>query len=132
MRVIVRLADTCNLKCRMCRVYKPSHALKEMMSIEILEKILIKLQRSRYHGRRIDEVRLDGNREGLCYPKLAEAVLLTKSYGFNAAIVTNGTLLNEELSQELLKAGLNRICFSVSGICSETYQRFQGYTMPSR
>ena len=128
--VVVRLKDACNLKCRMCNVYPRDKVKNSQMSLEDYDIILKKLKNTRICGQKIDTIRLDGNREGLCYPHIDTAIRMTKEYGFRTYLVSNGVLLTEQTSKNLLNAGLDKIMFSVAGISPETYSRFQGYEMP--
>jgi MoaA/NifB/PqqE/SkfB family radical SAM enzyme len=128
--VVVRLKDTCNLKCRMCNSYTKDNVRNSQMSLEDYNIILKKLKKARIRGQKIDAIRLDGNREGLCYPHIDTAIRMAKEYGFYAHLVSNGVLLTEPISKNLLNAGLDMIAFSVAGISPETYSRFQGYEMP--
>ena len=129
MTVVVRLTDVCNLKCRMCRFYTHENSKGQQMSLEDFSIVLKKLKTTRIHGKKVDAIRLDGNREGLCYPDLDKAIAMTKEAGLRAVLVTNGVLLTPQSTKRLLKAGLDAINFSVTGITPETYSRFQGYSM---
>jgi len=101
------------------------------MRLDIYQSILSKLQSIRILGKKVSQLRLDGNREALCYPHIETAIRMAKERGFSTKIVTNGVLMDPQMSEKLLKAGLDVIDFSVSGITVETYMRFQGYEMPS-
>ena len=78
MQVVIRLADICNLKCRMCGFWDSDKSDASIMSLDDFSRLLDKLKETRIHGRLVDTLRLDGNREGLCYPYLAEAVKMSK------------------------------------------------------
>lgn len=130
-QVVIRLADLCNLECRMCDFVHSSNTYGQMMNLEDFKTIVQKLKTASIHGRKIDLIRLDGNREGLLYPKIAEAVHIVKKEGFRSFLVTNGVSMTDKMAEDLISAGLNDINFSVSGITEETYSKFQGYRRPA-
>lgn len=111
----------------MCDFVAKDKTYGSKMDLNLLKIILSKLKDIQYRGRKIDAIRLDGNREGLLYADIGKAVDMTSKAGFYPMLVTNGVLCNAEKSEELLKNGLRTINFSVSGITSKTYKRFQGY-----
>lgn len=129
-QVVVRLADICNLECKMCDFVHSSDTYGQKMNIRDFERIVQKLGNARIHGSKVDLIRLDGNREGLLYPELAEAVRIVKRAGMKTFLVTNGVKMDEAMSENLIRAGLDSVNFSVSGITEETYADFQGYKRP--
>lgn len=130
-QIVIRLADLCNLECKMCDFVHSSNTYGQKMNIEDFRKIVKKLKNAYIHGRKIDLIRLDGNREGLLYPNITEAVHIVKEEGFKAFLVTNGVNMTAEMADRLISSGLNSINFSVCGITEETYMKFQGYKRPA-
>lgn len=130
-QIVIRLADLCNLECRMCDFVHSSDTYGQKMPIEDFKKIVQKLKGASIHGRKIDLIRLDGNREGLLYPDIADAVRIVRKEGFRSFLVTNGVNMTAGMAEGLISAGLNSVNFSVSGITEETYLKFQGYKRPA-
>lgn len=130
-QIVIRLADLCNLECRMCDFVHSSDTYGQKMDIEDFKKIVQKLKGASIHGRKIDLIRLDGNREGLLYPDIADAVRIVRKEGFRSFLVTNGVNMTAGMAERLISAGLNSVNFSVSGITEETYLKFQGYKRPA-
>lgn len=129
-QIVVRLADICNLECKMCDFVRSSDTYGQKMNIRDFERIVQKLGNARIHGSKVDLIRLDGNREGLLYPELAEAVSIVKRADMKTFLVTNGVKMDEAMSESLIRAGLDSVNFSVSGITEGTYADFQGYKRP--
>ena len=129
-QIVIRLADLCNLECRMCDFVHSSDTYGQKMELEDFKKIVQKLRGAYIHGRKIDLIRLDGNREGLLYPYIADAVQIVRAEGFRSYLVTNGVNMTAEIAERLISAGLNSVNFSVSGITEKTYSKFQGYNRP--
>jgi radical SAM protein with 4Fe4S-binding SPASM domain len=50
-------------------------------------------------------------------------VKITREYGLLPRITTNTTLLTKELSKKLIKAGLDKIEFSLSGVTKKSYEK---------
>jgi len=59
--------------------------------------------------------------EPTAHPRLAEMVAQTKSFGATVEVITNGTLLTEPLSRQLIAAGLDRLWVSLDGATPESY-----------
>lgn len=129
-QVVIRLADICNLECNMCDFVHSSTTYGQKMKISDFKAIVRKLKNASIHGQKIDKIRLDGNREGLLYPDITEAVRIVREEGFEAFLVTNGVQMNETVAEGLIDAGLCSVNFSVSGITEKTYSDFQGYNRP--
>ena len=70
-------------------------------------------------------ISLSGNGETLLYPKLLDAITHIKTQQklktAKISFSTNGLLLNNSLSKELITAGINGINFSINASTPETY-----------
>lgn len=72
-----------------------------------------------------DIVQVQGFGEPLLYPHIVEAVEYVAKKGRKALFYTNGSLLDEDMSRALLKAGLFRIIFSIDEMEKEKYEYFR-------
>jgi len=124
MMINFMLADKCNLKCSMCQFVSTSTG-KEFPFEKYVE-LLDQLRDIRIFSRKITSIRLDGNREPLLYPRIAEAVEAATKRGFYTQIVTNGILLNKETSMSLIKSGVNLMIVSIGGVTPNVYAYVQG------
>jgi MoaA/NifB/PqqE/SkfB family radical SAM enzyme len=103
----IEITTRCNLGCVYCaRTVRGSSGAD--MSRETFNTILGLLP----HAYRITLVGLG---ETLLHPQAADFVAEASSRGRRVALVTNGMLLDEAMSRELLKAGLESIAFSIDG-----------------
>jgi MoaA/NifB/PqqE/SkfB family radical SAM enzyme len=128
LRVIV--GNTCNLKCVMCpyhsAVLKPTHTNdfftgNKAMSWQMMEKI------ARECGEKKIAILIGSVEEPLLHPKLVDFVQLCRQQGVpRIHITTNGQLLNEEIAQKLLQAGLTSIDISIDAANQETYTKVRG------
>jgi len=69
----------------------------------------------------IPNVYFGGIGEPLFHPKTVEWIARVKSLGANVELITNGTLLTEKISRELIEAGLDILWVSIDGASPETY-----------
>jgi MoaA/NifB/PqqE/SkfB family radical SAM enzyme len=108
----IEVTTRCNLKCTYCaRTVRGSEAGD--MSRDLFRTVLGLLP----HAYRITLVGLG---ETLMHPYVVDLVAHAASQGRRVALVTNGMLLDEGLSLELLKAGLESIAFSLDGATQQT------------
>jgi len=97
------------------------------MSIDDFIRILEKNKDVLVHGKRINNIRIDGNGEPLLYKDIKIAISEAKKRFPECRITTNGTLLTESLSCDIIEAGLSNLVVSVTGITTNVYKHFQGH-----
>src|SRR4030042_1929765 len=73
--------------------------------------------------RYVFDVNLFHRGEPLVNPRIVDMVKYANSKAIKTRIHTNGVLLNENLSREIIKAGLNLISFSFDGYTKDTYEK---------
>ena len=69
----------------------------------------------------IPNVYFGGIGEPLFHPKTVEWIARVKSLGVNVELITNGTILTENISRKLIEAGLDILWVSIDGATPETY-----------
>ena len=84
-RVIVELANTCNLDCPMCRVGRSGVNLNRVMPVRRFEKVAATL----FSNAR--DVRLNGLGESTVVPELGSYLDVLERYDVNLEMITNGT-----------------------------------------
>jgi tungsten cofactor oxidoreducase radical SAM maturase len=67
--------------------------------------------------------------EPICHPDLTEMIALARERGLAVTLSTNGHLLNEHLSAELVRAGVDRLVVSLDGADPGTYWDVRGAAM---
>lgn len=121
--LLIYVSDLCNLKCEMC----PHHSGKinnfeyqkelhnKFINIEMVKKIYNRFPESIF-------VMLGGVGEPLLHPQFKEIVKLTAKNKKKINIITNGTLLNDDLIEFLMKEKmLNQISISLNASNGEEY-----------
>ena len=124
-------AHRCNLKCNYCLHSLPASQIankgfkKELMNFSILEK---SIEDAALFPERFKVIIFAGWGEPLLHPQLVDMVKLVKQANVaeRIEIVSNGTLLTPNLSEQLIAAGLDRLRISIQGIHSKTYYKLAG------
>ncbi len=116
----VESTNACNLKCVMCT--------RNFMEEEIgfIDFGLYKKVIDEAADHKLPSLKLNFRGEPLLHPDLPKLVKYAKDMGIlEVQFNTNGMPLTEKISEELLKAGLDRILFSVDGATKETYEKIR-------
>lgn len=105
----IEITTRCNLSCRFCMRTRTIRRRKERpgdMPPELFARILERLP----HASRITFVGLG---EPLLHPQIIDFIKMVKARGKRASLVTNGHVLDSEMSVDLIRAGLDAIVFSI-------------------
>jgi radical SAM protein with 4Fe4S-binding SPASM domain len=116
--IIVEPTNTCNLQCLTCPVNVNLKREKGFMDFALFKKIVD-------DNPQLDFLHLTFAGEPLLHPNLIDMISYAKSMGIRVGLVTNATLLNESVTQQLLDSELDIITFSVDGV-DNTFERVRG------
>ena len=114
----VESSIACNLKCIMCpwkQVRKDAENYGHM-SQATWETI-------RPHLPQVKSIDFAGGGEPLLQPRLMEWINDAKKAGCETGFLTNGYLLNEEIAQQLVQAGVEWIGISMDGATKDIYEQ---------
>lgn len=119
MYLQIELTHKCNLQCPFC--FRDEVKVKNDMDLDTCFKIL-------YMAKEIgvDYIRYVGYGENLLYKDFVNVLNYTTSRFSKVAFNTNATILNKQVSEEIVRSGIDNIVFSVTGISSDVYKEFQG------
>ena len=130
LSLAVEPTSACNFKCKYCEQSLGLHDAKtgftsKFLKMDLFCKMIDDIASS---GKRIKALNLVRFGEPLLNKHLPEMIDYAKSSNVFDRIVTvsNGSLLNPELSLALVNAGLDRILISIQGITSEKYYELCG------
>lgn len=113
----IEVTNKCNLRCTMCQVPFDS-MVQGFMETELYERILAEVR-----SHKLPSVKFNFRGEPLMNRDIATFVRLAKEAGIlEVQFNSNGTLLTEALSRELIEGGLDRIKFSVDAVTAELYE----------
>jgi MoaA/NifB/PqqE/SkfB family radical SAM enzyme len=115
-KVYIEPTNRCNLDCRICIRNNWAEPLGEM-SLETFSRVIEGLKA--YSP--VPTIFFGGLGEPLAHPQIAEMVARTRPLNCRVELITNGTLLTEELSMKLIRAGLNLLWVSIDGASPESY-----------
>jgi MoaA/NifB/PqqE/SkfB family radical SAM enzyme len=115
-RIYIELTNRCNLECRTCirNVWDEPLGLMEW---ETFERILDGIQMV-YPT---PTLFLGGYGEPFVHPKIIEMIRRAKDLGLPVELITNGILLTEEISEQLIETGLDVLWISIDGVTPESY-----------
>ena len=116
IRLWIEPTNRCNLRCVMCPISSDKIKKRGFMEMSLFENIIDQVRGVVY------DANLHHTGESLLHPELDRMVRLAKGAGIYTRLHTNATLLDEERSQALIKAGLDLISFSFDGYEAKTYE----------
>jgi radical SAM protein with 4Fe4S-binding SPASM domain len=119
VRLWVELTSLCNYRCIMCPNKDLDKTDKGYMDMDLYKKILDEASPF------IFDINLAHRGESLLHPHLIEAIAYAKKKGLYTRLHTNGSLLSEELSRQIVQAGLDRLSFSFDGCEKKTYEKIR-------
>jgi radical SAM protein with 4Fe4S-binding SPASM domain len=119
IRLWVELTSLCNYRCIMCPNKDLEKNDRGYMDFEIYRKIIDEARRF------VFDINLAHRGESLLHPRLIEAIAYAKKSGLYTRLHTNGSLLTEDLSHQIIQAGLDRLSFSFDGYERDTYERIR-------
>lgn len=117
----------CNFKCNYClhsltdEQFKNMNFKRKKMDMEVFKKAVDDMSKFK---RKIKALIFAGHGEPLLHPEIDQMVRYAneKNVADRIEIVTNGSLLTEEMSDKLIDAGLDRLRVSLQGITSKKYK----------
>jgi AbrB family looped-hinge helix DNA binding protein len=115
-RVYVEPTNRCNLECVTCirNVWDEPLGL---MLWEVFENILEGIQAFSP----LPTIFMGGFGEPLVHPRVVEMVRHVKELGGQVELITNGILLTEKISTQLIAAGLDVLWISIDGVTPASY-----------
>ncbi len=125
-------SDRCNFQCKFCPtgdrelMEKTSGRNHGVMDFELYKKVIDDICE---FEDKVKVIRLYKDGEPLLNPHFADMVEYAKKSGCCDRVdtTTNASLLTPELSDKIIKAGLDRINISIEGVNSEQYMDFSRY-----
>jgi len=112
----------CNLKCVMCPRDR-TNKKDGYIEMKLFRKIVDEAQS---YGPRSVVLHKDG--EPLLHKEIIEMIKYIKysNRAHNILISSNGLLLNDELSRELVRSGLDQLHLSIGAVNAESYKKVRG------
>ena len=118
-KVFFELTYACNLKCKHCYLGDDVNSFKTNITLDNAKRILDELKEAG-----VVEVTFTGG-ECTCHPNFYEIVEYACSKKFVVSILSNGSLMNEDLVEKLVKLPVSHIRISLYGL-KEYHDNFVG------
>jgi MoaA/NifB/PqqE/SkfB family radical SAM enzyme len=115
-KIYIEPTNLCNLNCRTCIRNSWDQPLGRM-SASTYTKIIDSVQAFSYSLTMF----FGGLGEPLFHPDIVNMVARAKAARCRVELITNGTLLSQQMSKDLIKAGLDMLWVSLDGATSESY-----------
>lgn len=115
-KVYVEPTSACNLRCRTCVRNSWSEQVGSMETASY-RQLVDGLQ----GVPSLRTIAFWGFGEPLLHPDIVEMVVLAKELGAKTELITNGLLLDREMAEGLIMAGLDTLVVSVDGTSPETH-----------
>jgi len=119
IRLWIESTNICNLKCPICPNKDFEKSDLGYMDFALFKKIIDEIKDFTY------DIYLHHRGEPLLNKNLIEMIKYAKKVGIKVKFHTNGTLINREISTELIDSGLDLISFSFDGFSKEPYEKIR-------
>lgn len=118
-KLILENTNICNAACIMCP-YEKMTRKKGVMSFELFKKIVDEYSTSTHTKR----LQMNNIGEPLLDPLIVKKIKYAKEKGIDQVFFfTNGSLLDKQISEELIDSELNYMVISLDGITKKTYEK---------
>lgn len=119
VRMWVELTSDCNYRCVMCPNKDLDSLDRGLMDFDLYKKIIDEAAGA------VFEINLAHRGESLLHPQVVQAIQYAEERRIFTRLHTNGSLLTEQLSREIIASGLDRLSFSFDGYDRETYEKIR-------
>lgn len=115
--VLLETISVCNSRCLMCPIEKIMDSRKvKYMDEQIFTKVINECAE---HG---SGVTLANFGEPLLDPKIIDRIKYIKRQGLYVSIITNGSLMDFEMSNKLINSGIDLVAVSIDSIDKDVYE----------
>lgn len=126
-QIIVDITEVCNLECIHCphsEFKKSDLYAARKLSPELNKKMVDEV--AKYGQGKTQYIRYTSDGEPLLHPQCYEMIeYAIRNSGVYVTLTTNGTIMNDEKIQRLLKAGVHMIDISLDAYKEETYSKIR-------
>lgn len=134
--LMIDIADVCNMKCKFCfhadlDAIKKVNAQFGVMPMNMFIKIVDDIKTGWGGDFGIKKLRLFANGEPLLNKNALKMISYAKSLHIaeKVEMTTNGSLINDEIADNICGAGLDILNISVNGLTEDQYRDVCGYHM---
>ena len=110
VEALITLTNRCNLRCTMCSFHNSPMNIADELSTKDVTSMITQMD-----ALKINNVILSGG-EPLTRDDLFEIIQYASGFGMNTTLLTNGTIINEEIINKINSSGLKSIWVSIDGL----------------
>ncbi|MDD5614450.1 MAG: radical SAM protein, partial [Candidatus Omnitrophica bacterium] len=119
--VVIDITNKCNLNCIGCWLYSPyaeknTEELNRHLEIDKIKDLVDDL-----HKNGVEEIQISGGGEPLMHPNFIEIIKYIKAKNISTHLITNFSLFNKAIIDELIKCNLDYITISLWAADAQTY-----------
>ncbi len=114
------MTNICSHKCPECSGWYFQNRNKDSLPYDLAKDIVRQLAKAKIRG-----LIFTGGGDPLCHPQTTKVVKLAHRLGLDTGFITNGSLINEEISEVLLDS-CTWLRFSLDAACPETFKKVHG------
>lgn len=119
-KIYIEPTSNCNLKCKTCIRNTWTHDFKDM-DFNMFKKIINDLRQFQS----LETIMISGFGEPLIHKNIIDMIKMIKELNLNVELITNGTLLNEEMCKELINSKLDKLWVSIDGVSEKSYENIR-------
>ena len=119
-KLYAELSSACNFSCKMCFRHNWFDEKIGLMSDDA-----VNILKENITAGSFETVFFGGMGEPLLHPRLPELIAFSHNLGKKTEIITNASLLTKEMSEKLVKSGLDRLWVSMDGFSKESYEKIR-------
>ena len=116
-KLYIEPSSACNLNCRMCFRHNWFNEKTGLMDGKTVKNVL-----EIFKNKQFGCVFFGGMGEPLMHPDIVSMVNEASLCGKKVELITNATLLTEEVTKKLLAAGIDTLWVSLDGFSKESYE----------
>ena len=117
--VLFAINNTCNCRCEMCSIWKNKN--KKIIRYEEAKKALIKLRKNNF-----GYLQITGG-EPLLNPDVFKIISFAKKIGFTIFLVTNGTLIDENVAKKISESKVDNVGISFHHYNEKFFERISNH-----
>ncbi len=118
LSIIIEPINLCNFKCTYCTLPQDqkNKINRGRMPLDVFNKIAAE---AKTFKKKLKTINFSGFGEPLMHTDLSKMVRLAKEIAQETVVITNGSLLTKEKSDELIASGLDTIRISLQGVIAD-------------
>jgi len=123
-RVELGIPTSCNLKCRMCSLWRSPSLLSDLKyGLKYSEVLGLIREVAKW---RIPDLVVTGIGETLLSHYALDIVRHAETMGIRCSLVTNGTLIDQDMAMKILSSRLSILTISLDGATAQTHDQIRG------